>query len=145
MLKSDLEDSNQDQEMKPMDLAERDLEDENGDEDSDDDCRTDNDLSIDFIKKEHDDEDDEEDEDLDEDEDEEIEVDDIDMQKLSHQKKSSINGKGGHKLYYEESATTTDGEEHSNDAKLLSETRLPILKSMLSPVEQSEEKIGKFD
>lgn len=82
----------------------------------------DGELRISYSKKDGDDEDDE---------DEEIEVDDID-DRFDEKKKSS---------YYEESIHT---DENSNDAKTSSETRLPILKSMLSPSDQqTEEKIGK--
>lgn len=87
---------------------------------------SDGELRIAYMKKDVGGEDDDDD-----DEDEEIEVDDID-DRFDAKKKSS---------YYEDSVHTDD---NSNDAKTSSETRLPILKSMLSPSDQqTEEKIGK--
>ena len=83
------------------------------------------DLPISYIKKEVDEEED--------DEDEEIEVDDIDDHYEGRK------GCGGKLVLFDESAT----DDNSNDAKV-HQTRLPILKSMLSPGEQpNEEKIGK--
>lgn len=83
-------------------------------------------LPVSYIKKEVEEE---------EDEDEEIEVDDIDDDYYDD------DGPRDLKLTIYESAT----DDNSNDAKM-SETRLPILKSMLSPGEQqtNEEKIGKL-
>lgn len=87
---------------------------------------SDGELRIAYLKKDVGGEDD------DDDEDEEIEVDDID-DRFDEKKKTSS--------YYEDSVHTDD---NSNDAKTSSETRLPILKSMLSPSDQqTEEKIGK--
>lgn len=105
--------------MKPIDLASSSAD-------------TDGDLQISYIKKNNAGADDDDDDD-DDDEDEEIEVDDIDDH-FDEKKKSSS--------YYDESNNTDD---NSNDAKTTSsESRLPILKSMLSPSElQTEEKIGK--
>lgn len=114
----DSEDEEEEEEdnMKPIDLADR----------SALSSAEDGELRISYSKKESTVGDEDED-----DEDEEIEVDDID-DRFDEKKKSS---------YYEESIHT---DENSNDAKTSSETRLPILKSMLSPSDQqTEEKIGK--